>query len=84
MNDQISIFGNPIQEKPSECCYQCAHFAEFKEPRAYTNHEGDFGVFGMCFKTFCKNGSYAVYPVYIPEGKCKLFKKRKKTGSLNG
>ena len=82
MNDQISIFEDPIEEKPSECCYQCTHFAELKEPRAYTNRDGDFGFFGVCLKSFCKNGSYAVYPVYIPEGKCKVFKKGKKQDRL--
>ena len=78
MNDQMSIFGDSVEEKPSECCYQCTHFAEFKESRTYTNRDGEFCVFGMCCKTFCKNGSYALYPIYIPEGKCKEFKKKRK------
>lgn len=76
--EQLNIFGESAEEKPCECCYQCAHFAEFKEPRTYTNRDGEFGVFGMCCKTFCKNGSYVLYPVYIPEGKCKEFKKARK------
>ena len=74
---QLSLF-NDAEGHPAECCYQCQHFAEFKEPRTYTNRDGDFGVFGMCFKQFCKNGSYSVYPIYVPEGKCKDFKKRSK------
>ena len=73
--EQINIFGISDEDRPCESCYKCEHFAESKEPRTYTNRDGEFCVFGMCFKAFCKNGSYSAYPVYIPEGKCKDFKK---------
>ena len=82
MEEQLSIFGDNGNEKPRECCYQCEHFAEFKEPRSYTNRDGEFGVFGMCCKTFCKNGSYVLYPIYIPEAKCKEFKKLRKKNAI--
>lgn len=77
---QLDIFGNveDMDEKPSECCYTCKHFAEFKNQRTYTNRDGEFGVFGMCFKGFAKNGSYCLYPIYVPEGKCKGFEKGRK------
>jgi hypothetical protein len=74
--EQLSIF-NEETERTSESCYQCTHFAEFKEPRMFTNRDGEFGVFGICFKSFCKNGSYATYPIYIADGKCKDFKRRR-------
>ena len=77
MYEQITLFEESKEEQPPECCYQCKHFAEFKRPRTYTNRDGDFGVFGMCFKTFCKNGSYCTYPIYIPDAECKDFIKRK-------
>lgn len=72
--EQINIFGISDEDRPCESCYKCRHFAEFKEPRTYTNRDGEFCVFGMCFKSFCKNGSYNLYPVYIAQGKCKDFK----------
>ena len=74
--EQISIFEEET-ERISENCYQCTHFAEFKEPRMFTNRDGEFGVFGICFKSFCKNGAYATYPIYIADGKCKDFKRRR-------
>lgn len=80
--NQLTIFGDPINEKPSECCYCCQHFAEFEKPRTYTNRDGDFTVFGMCFKSFCKNGSYSSYPIYIPEGKCKQFIKVRRKNAV--
>lgn len=74
MSEQISIFGEE-EQRPSECCYKCAHFAEFKEPRLYD----DFGVYGMCFKSYNKNGSMYAYPIYIPDGSCKQYKKAKRS-----
>ena len=81
MIEQIKLFEDH-HEKECENCYQCAHFSEFKELRTCSDRDGDFGVFGMCFKTFCKNGSYALYPIYIPGGKCKDFKKARKKNEL--
>lgn len=78
MIEQISIFGNTVDDKASECCYQCEHFAEFKEPRAFTDLDGEFIVFGMCCEGVGKNGSYYFYPIYVPGGKCKNFKKARK------
>lgn len=75
-DEQLSLF--PNEEKPSECCNACEHFAEFKEHREYINRDGYFTVFGMCCKSFNKNGSYALYPIYIPEGKCKTFQRKKR------
>ena len=77
MYEQINLFEKSDEDRPQECCYKCKHFAEFKNPITYTNRDGEFGVFGMCFKTFCKNGSYATYPIYIADGKCKDFKRRR-------
>ena len=82
LNIQLSMFDG--EGMPDECCRRCEHFAEFKEARTYTNRDGDFGVFGMCCKSFNRNGSYSMYPIYIPGGKCKDFKKRKeKDGERN-
>ena len=78
MYEQISFFEEFNAEHPPECCYQCEHFAEFKQSRTYTNRDGEFCVYGMCFKSFCKNGSYNVYPIYVAKGKCKDFKRIKK------
>ena len=70
--EQINIFG---ESKVDECCRRCRHFAEFKEPRTYTDRDGEFSVFGMCFVGFAKNGSFYLYPVYIADGKCKRFER---------
>jgi len=75
MEEQITIFGEAVREEPCENCYCCRHFAEFKEPRTFTERGGEFIVFGMCGKSVGKNGSYTFYPVYVPGGKCKDFKK---------
>lgn len=75
--DQLSMFEK--KETPTECCYRCRHFAEFKEARSFEDRSaGDISVFGMCCKGFCKNGSYYMYPIYVPEGACKDFKKVRK------
>ncbi len=74
MSDQLNMFDDQ-EEAPNECCYKCSHFAEFKQPKTYSDRNGEFSVFGICFKAFYKNGSYSVYPIYIPNGKCKSFKK---------
>ena len=76
MVEQLSMF--ETDEREGDCCYQCEHFCEFKEPRTYTERGGEFTVFGMCAKGFCKNGSYYFYPIYVPLGKCNEFKKNKK------
>lgn len=73
-DNQLSMFEE--KETPTECCYRCQHFAEFKKVRSFEDRSvGDVSVFGMCCKSFCKNGSYCMYPIYVPEGKCKDFKK---------
>ena len=73
MDEQLTMFEVP-EEHSEECCYNCQHFAEYKEPRLFDG----FGCYGSCFKGFGKNGSTFVYPVYVPGGKCKDFLKRKK------
>ena len=76
MSEQISLFEE--EQTPSVCCYQCQHFAEFKEAREFVGRsEGDVSVFGVCVKSFCKNGCYLMYPIYVPGGVCKDFKKRR-------
>ena len=76
-HEQISIFGQNQETRPTKNCYCCKHFAQFKEPREYTTREGKFCVFGICFKRFGKNGSFTILPVYIPAGVCKDYAKRK-------
>ena len=77
MPNQLSIFGD---ERPAVCCYGCQHFSEYKEPRTYAQGDGNFTVHGSCFKSYLKNGSYVVYPIYVPGGKCKDFKKKRGEG----
>ena len=72
MSEQYSFF----EEDPpcaEMCCYTCAHFAELKEPRLYDG----FGVYGICMRSYNKNGSTTVYPIYVPGGVCKNYKKRR-------
>lgn len=77
MDEQLSLFLE--QDVPSECCYKCEHFAEFKDARSFTDRaEGfEFTISGVCVRGFNKNGSYYVYPVYVPGAKCKEFLKKK-------
>ena len=75
MTEQLCMFED--QKPQHDCCYLCEHFAEFKEPCTYADSQGEFIVHGVCMKGFFKNGSYTVYPVYVPGGVCKNFKKRK-------
>lgn len=78
MEEQINIFGETVKEEPCENCYACRHFAEFKEPRTFAERGGEFTVFGMCGKGVGKYGSYTFYSVYVPGGKCKDFKKKRR------
>lgn len=71
--EQLSMF----DDHPGECCYNCRQFEKFEQPRTYTNRDGEFSVFGVCLKSFNKNGSYSVYPIYVPGGKCKDFNKER-------
>lgn len=73
MDEQLTMFETP-EEHSEECCYNCKHFEEYKEPRLFYG----FGFYGSCFKGFGKNGSTFVYPVYVPGGKCKDFSKCRK------
>jgi hypothetical protein len=75
-NTQLSIFPDEIEETPTECCYRCKHFNEFKEPREVSERGGSYIVFGMCSKGLGKNGSYTLYPIYVPGGKCRDFKRK--------
>ena len=50
IGEQISMF----DDHPGECCYNCRHFEKFEAPREYTNRDGEFGMFGVCLKTFNK------------------------------
>lgn len=70
MDEQLTMFETP-EEHPSECCYNCKHFAEYKDPRIFDG----YGCYGSCFKGFAKNGSTFIYPVYVPEGVCKKFER---------
>lgn len=74
MNGQLNFFSE--EEQPKDNCYACKHFSELKEPR-----EGEgFAIYGYCFKFGNKVSSINEgkgYPVYIPEGKCKDYKRKK-------
>ena len=75
MTEQLCMFED--QKPQCNCCYLCEHFAEFKEPRIYADRRGEFAMYGVCMKGYFKNGSYTVYPVYVPGGVCKNFKKER-------
>lgn len=64
MNDpqpeQLPMF--PEQEKETECCFTCRHFAEFKKPVQFDGYT----IEGYCFKYGGKG-----LPVYIAGAKCK-------------
>lgn len=60
-------------------CYQCRYFAELKVSRQYVIRDVKIDIYGMCFKEYGKNGSYQLYPVYVPlNASCKQFSKRSK------
>lgn len=60
-------------------CYQCRYFAEFKVPRQYVIRDAKIDIYGMCCEAYGKNGSYQLYPVYVPlSASCKQFSKRSK------
>ena len=75
MLDQLNFLG---EDRPQDCCYTCCYFAEFKEPRTYIELNATYTVFGVCLKCFGKNSIYTFYPVYVPGGKCKVYKKLNK------
>ena len=74
MTEQISLFGATRPEN----CYDCEHFSELKEPRKL---DGGGEIFGYCFKSGTKPSSPNMgkgFPVYLPEGSCKSWVKRRK------
>lgn len=62
--EQLSMF--PEQEKETECCFTCRHFAEFKKPVQFDGYRID----GYCFH----RGGIG-FPVYIAGAKCKNYQK---------
>lgn len=72
--DQLALYE---EEPKAETCFSCRHFSELKKPREVA--EGA-AIYGYCFKDGTKDYSPNMgkgYPVYIPEGKCKDWKKRR-------
>lgn len=57
-----------------ENCESCNYYAALEQPRKATD---ECVVYGFCFQDFMKNGQTSTYPVYIPEGYCRKFKKKK-------
>lgn len=57
-----------------ENCENCNYYAALEQPRKATD---ECVVHGFCFQDFMKNGQTYTYPVYIPEGHCGKFKKKK-------
>ena len=69
---QISFFPEP------DSCYSCRCFAELKEPWELSGDRGK--IYGYCFKGGDKDYSPSLgkgFPVYIDEGICKEFKRKK-------
>lgn len=68
MNDpqpeQLSMF--PEQEKETECCFTCRHFAEFKKPVQFDGYQID----GYCFH----RGGIGL-PVYMPVSSVKIIRR---------
>jgi hypothetical protein len=71
---QISLVD---EDRPKECCYSCVNFSELKEPRAL---EPEGSIYGYCFKSGTKPHSLNMgkgYAVYVSEGKCREFRRKK-------
>jgi len=57
-------------------CNQCKFYSEFTEPRDLSiagEKYADAVCYGMCYKQNLAKSNYQGYPVYIPEGNCKDF-----------
>lgn len=57
-------------------CNQCKFYSEFTEPRDLSIAGEKFAYavcYGMCYKQNLFKGNFQGYPVYIPEGNCKDF-----------
>ena len=61
-------------ERPGCSCYTCRYFSELKEPRQL---DPDGAIYGLCFKAGVKHYSGNGYAVFIPDGKCAKYAKRK-------
>ena len=61
-------------------CKQCKYYSAFEEPRdlsiAGVKYQGSF-AYGMCYKQKPFGGNYQGHPVFIPEGSCKEFSRKK-------
>lgn len=60
ISEQLSIF--PEQDRETECCYSCRHFAEYKSPVLFDGYRID----GCCFKSGGRG-----LQVYIAGARCK-------------
>lgn len=70
--------------KPLDSCYSCRHFSALKEPR---KSEEEWVIYGYCFKDGMRIHSPNMgkgYPIYIEGGKCKEWKKLKRSGPPMG
>lgn len=72
-SEQTSIFYAP----PEKRCDTCDFFSALKEPRKRSD---EAKIYGYCFKSGDKNYNTNMgkgYPVFIDEGSCKHWKRRK-------
>lgn len=61
-------------------CNQCKFYSEFTEPRDLSIAGEKYAnavCYGMCYKQKNAFGNFQGYPVYIPEGNCKDFARRR-------
>lgn len=73
-NEQIYLRG--CEDEPG--CDECHWYSALKEPRTLSDGAT---IYGYCFvhgDTETSHGMGKGFPVFIPEGKCKKFKRRKK------
>lgn len=61
-------------------CKQCSYFSEFTEPRdlavAGEKYKGAF-CYGVCYQQKLAAGNFQGYPIYVPEGTCKEFRRKR-------
>ncbi len=73
--EQVSILS--AEKGPGRDCFWCHFFAELKTP--FERSDGAV-IYGYCFQAGdrdCSPGMGKGYAVFVPEGSCKKFKRRK-------
>lgn len=61
-------------------CNQCKFYSEFTEPRDLSIAGEKYAnavCYGMCYSQKNAHGNIRGYPVYLPEGSCKDFIRRR-------